>query len=74
MAESDQKLPEPTEQIHLPGPTYLPVLVALGVTVALCGVLVAWWMVAAGLIVTVVAIFRWVRETRSDIAELPLEH
>lgn len=67
-------VPEPAEQIHLPGPSYLPALTGLGVTVAICGLIVSWWMVGVGLLVTVVAVVRWVGETRDDIAELPLEH
>jgi cytochrome c oxidase subunit IV len=70
----EHTLPEPTEQIHLPGPSYLPALTAVGVTVAICGLIVSWWMVGVGLLVAAVAILRWVRETREDIAELPLEH
>ena len=70
----EHRLPEPTEQIHLPGPSYLPALTALGVTVAICGLIVSWWMVGVGLLVTAVAILRWVGETRDDIAELPLDH
>jgi hypothetical protein len=68
----EETLADPGEQIHLPGPTYLPALTAFGITVALCGLLVAWWMTAVGLLVTLIAVVRWVRETRSDIAELPL--
>jgi hypothetical protein len=74
MAERDETVPEPAEQIHLPGPSYLPALVAAGITVALCGVIVAWWMTVVGLIVTLVAVIRWIGQTREDIAELPLEH
>lgn len=70
----ERAIPEPAEQIHLPGPSYLPALTGLSITVAICGLLVGWWMVGLGLVVTVAAVFRWVRETREDIAELPLEH
>ena len=66
--------PEPVEQIHLPGPSYLPAATAAGITVALVGVLVAWWITVIGAIVALVAIVRWIRESNADIAELPLEH
>jgi hypothetical protein len=62
------------EPIHLPGPTYLPVVTAAGVTIAVVGVVLSWFLVAGGVIVVLVAVLRWVRETRQDIAELPLEH
>ena len=77
MAEQIQdagKVPPPGEAIHLPGPSYLPVVVALGATIAICGVVINWLIFGAGLLITLIAILRWVGDTRRDIAELPLEH
>lgn len=62
------------EAIHLPGPSYLPVIVAAGTTIALVGVVVNWMMFGLGLAVTVVATVRWMRQTRDEMSELPLEH
>ena len=62
------------EAIHLPGPSYLPVIVAFGTTIALVGVVLNWVMFGIGVAITVVSIVRWARETREDIADLPLEH
>jgi hypothetical protein len=31
-------------------------------------------MVVIGLVITLVSVWRWIRETRTEIAELPLEH
>ena len=70
----DPPVPEPSEQIHLPGPSYIPVFVALGITVALVGVVVAWWVLAIGMVVFLLPVFRWIADTRQDIADLPLEH
>lgn len=67
-------VPPPGEAIHLPGPSYLPVLVALGFTIALVGVVVNWFVFGAGVAITVFTILRWSLSTRRDIAELPLEH
>jgi type IV secretory pathway TrbD component len=66
--------PPAGETIHLPGPTYLPIITAVGITIAVVGVVQSWIIVAAGLLITLVAVVRWVRETRQDIGELPLEH
>ncbi len=77
MAEEIQQgdhVPPPGEPIHLPDPSYLPVLVAAGTTIALIGVVVNLALFTIGLVVAVVAIARWVRQTRAEIAELPLEH
>jgi hypothetical protein len=66
--------PPAGEAVHLPGPTYLPVITAAGVSVAVVGVVIWWVLVVIGVVVTVVALWRWIRDTREDIAELPLEH
>lgn len=70
----DGEVPPPGEAIHLPGPSYLPVLVAFGTTITLVGVVLNWVVFGIGLAITVVTIVRWARETREDIADLPLEH
>jgi Flp pilus assembly protein TadB len=65
-------LPPPTEEIHLPEPSYLPVVVAFGVTIAVVGVVLTWVAVVIGLLIVAVALFRWIRQTRSEMSELPL--
>lgn len=77
MAERVQQsgsVPSPGEAIHLPGPSYLPVIVALGVTIAIVGVVLSWLIFGAGLLIALIAIARWIADTRRDIADLPLEH
>ena len=69
-----EPVPPPGEPVHLPGPSYLPVLVALGTTIAVIGVVVNWVMFGIGLVIVVYTVARWIRETREDIADLPLEH
>ena len=77
MADETQdggRLPPPAEEIHLPDPSMLPVLVALGTTIAVIGVVFSWIIVAIGLLIVVIALTRWIRQTREEMAELPLEH
>ena len=71
---SDPSADEPGETIHLPGPSYLPVATAFGLTIAIVGVVLSWVIVAIGVVIAVIAIGRWISETRQDISELPLEH
>ena len=66
--------PAAGETVHLPGPSYLPVLLAFGLTLTISGVVLSLILVVIGLVITVVALVRWIRETRTDMAELPLEH
>ena len=66
--------PPAGEAIHLPGPSYLPVLTALGVTLALVGVVISVVLIGIGAVIALVAIVRWIRETREEMSELPIEH
>jgi hypothetical protein len=65
--------PTAAEDIHLPGPSYLPIVVAAGLTVALVGIVVSFVAFVIGMVVWVVAALIWVRDTRQEMAELPLE-
>jgi Cytochrome c oxidase subunit IV len=71
---SDAEAEPAGEAIHLPGPSYLPVLTAFGITIAVVGVVIAWWLIVIGGLIAIVAIYLWIRETREEISELPLEH
>jgi type IV secretory pathway TrbD component len=66
--------PPAGEPVHLPGPTYQPVVTAFGLTLAVTGVVLSWILSGLGVVITVVAVWRWIRDTRRDISELPLEH
>ena len=72
--DEDEQLPPVTEEVHLPGPSYLPVWLAFGIMVALVGLLLSWYICGLGVVITLIVLFRWIRETRQDIADLPLEH
>jgi hypothetical protein len=61
------------EEIHLPGPSILPVLTALGVTLALVGITTFIELTVAGVLLTTWCVVRWIKETRAEIDELPLD-
>ena len=67
-------LPPPSEEIHLPDPSYLPPLMAFGITLILVGIVLSPVVVAVGAIFFVITLVRWIRQTREEMAELPLEH
>jgi hypothetical protein len=73
-AEPAEAPPPVGEEIHLPGPSILPLLLAAGITLALVGVTVSIILVVLGLAITIPAIVLWIRTTRADIAELPPSH
>ncbi|MET0603011.1 MAG: hypothetical protein ABW167_13585 [Baekduia sp.] len=70
----DPEIPPVGEEIHLPGGSIQPLLLTIGITMALLGVTLGLPLLIAGLVLTVWVIVRWVADTRRDIAELPLHH
>jgi hypothetical protein len=70
----DPEVPPPGEEIHLPGGSIQPLLLTVGLTVALVGVTTSIFLVIAGAILAVVVVIAWIRDARREIAELPLEH
>jgi hypothetical protein len=74
MSPDDRPAPPAGEEIHLPGPSALPVLVAALTALALVGVTLLWPLTVVCSLLLIWCIVRWVRDTRRDIDELPLEH
>jgi hypothetical protein len=66
--------PPPGEAVHLPGPSYLPVLTAFALTLSLVGIIISWVLTGLGVVLLVVVVWRWIGDTRRDVSELPLEH
>jgi len=69
----DPEIPPAGEEIHLPGPSMLPVLTAVGITLALVGVTTFIELTVVGVILMIVCIWRWIGDTRREIEELPLD-
>ncbi len=74
MADEPRELPAPSETVYLPDPSFQPILLAFAITVILFGVVKSWLIVAAGAILLLYVLARWIRDVRDDVADLPLEH
>jgi hypothetical protein len=72
--QTNGTLPQPTEEVHLPDPSYEPAVLAFGVMVIVIGVVMSWVLVGIGAVIALWALARWIRRTREEMAELPLEH
>ncbi|HYJ61137.1 MAG TPA: cytochrome c oxidase subunit I [Actinomycetota bacterium] len=48
--------------IHLPSPSYWPLVVAVGMPLIAYGIIYSWWLVGAGALVIVVGLFAWAIE------------
>jgi hypothetical protein len=73
MSPLDPQVPPAGEEIHLPGPSLLPLLTTVGVTLAVVGITISLIFVIAGSILTVVCAARWIADTRHAVDELPLD-
>jgi hypothetical protein len=74
MSPLDPEIPPAGEEVHLPGPSLLPLLTAVGITLALVGVTTMIELTVIGVPLTIWCIVRWVKETRREINERPLDH
>jgi hypothetical protein len=70
----DPEIPPAGEEVHLPGPTLLPLLTAAGITLAVVGITISPILLIGGSILTIVCVIRWIVDTRREINELPLDH
>jgi hypothetical protein len=69
----DPEIPPAGEEIHLPGPSNLPILTAVGITLALVGVTTFIEFTVVGVLLTLYCVVRWIGDTRREIDELPLD-
>jgi hypothetical protein len=72
--EIQREAPPPGEEIHLPGPSLIPFVNAIGITLMVIGTTINWFISIAGLIIFLVTVWRWVRDTRRDVENLPETH
>ena len=66
--------PPPGEQIHLPNPSILPLLNAVGLSIAIIGIPISLTLVIPGLLLFAVTAAIWIRDARREFDELPAEH
>lgn len=74
MSDPERQAPPAGEEIHLPGPSLIPFLSAIGITLIVIGTTIGWLFSIVGLIILVLTTIRWIRDTRRDVQALPEEH
>ncbi|HET6867433.1 MAG TPA: hypothetical protein VFH80_16045 [Solirubrobacteraceae bacterium] len=76
MSDSEHPVPAPPpgEELHLPGPSLLPFLTAIAITLIVVGTTISLIVSIVGLVALVILVIRWVADTRRDVAELPESH
>ena len=71
MSSLERPVPPSGEEIHLPGASVQPVLLAFGLTLTLLGVTLGNFLLFSGLVLSVWVIVRWIADTRRDMSHLP---
>jgi hypothetical protein len=71
---NDPNIPPVGEEIHLPGGSMQPLLLTVGITIALVGVTTTIWAVIFGGVLAVWVLIRWIADARREMAELPVHH
>ena len=71
MSQLDRQAPPAGEEIHLPGASIQPVLLAFAITLTLLGVTLGNFIMFSGLVLTICVIVRWIADTRREMRHLP---
>jgi hypothetical protein len=74
LGEVEQEAPPAGEEIHLPGPSLIPFVSAIGITLAVIGTTINWLFSIIGLAIFLVTTVIWIRDTRRDVSALPEDH
>ncbi|TML08091.1 MAG: hypothetical protein E6G41_03090 [Actinobacteria bacterium] len=74
MSPLDPEIPPTGEEIHLPGPSIQPFLVALGVACFIVGLTWKTWLLIGGAVLVIVVTGFWIRDARRELDSLPIEH
>lgn len=78
MSRNNGRIPEPTEIIQLPRPSWAPAFFAGGLTLAIAGIYLEfmgpnWAYVVIGAVIALAAMRNMIRESRRDLYRLPRE-
>jgi Flp pilus assembly protein TadB len=71
---STAPVPPAGEEIHLPGPTIIPLAAAIAITLIVIGTTLGWWLSIVGGVALVLILIRWIQDTRRDVGSLPEQH
>jgi hypothetical protein len=74
MNEIPDQAPPVGEEVHIPGPSILPFVTAIAITLMIIGTTISWILSGIGLAIFIIVVWMWIRDTRRDMAALPEEH
>ncbi len=74
MPPLETEAPPVGEEVHMPEPSILPIVNAVGVTLSLVGLTLSIAVTIMGLVIFLVTLVAWIRAASHEISELPLDH
>ena len=74
MTNPEQTPPPVGEEIHLPNPSILPILNAVGISIAIVGITISLILVIGGGALFLITALIWIRDARREMEDLPLDH
>jgi hypothetical protein len=72
--DSPSQAPPPGEEIHVPRPSLIPFMSAIGITLIVIGTTITPILSIIGGVIFVWTTIRWIKDTRRDVSELPEDH
>jgi plastocyanin len=60
----------PPPGVHMPGPSFRPILASLGVAVLFAGLVFGGWVLAVGVVFTIVALLGWLNDARKEYKQV----
>jgi hypothetical protein len=74
MAGLETEAPPVGEEVHMPEPSILPIVNAVGVALAIIGITISVAVSIVGIIIFLLSLIAWIRAATHEISELPLDH
>jgi hypothetical protein len=65
------QIPEPTELVYVPEPSWLPLITAASVAAIVVGLFSGWVWSAIGALVFLRCVWAWSRSTGDDVSRMP---
>ena len=74
MAGLETEAPPVGEEVHMPEPSILPIVNAVGVALSIVGITISVAVSIVGIIIFLLSLIAWIRAATHEISELPLDH
>ena len=74
MSPLETDAPPVGEEVHMPEPSILPIVNAVGVALSIIGITISVAVSIVGIIIFLLSLIAWIRAATHEISELPLDH